>query len=233
MLFQMVTWNAARANSERDFSISFGLVGAPDIGQQFVGRKKELDDIEKALQGDEFQRKVVCLHGLGGIGKTQIAIEFAKKHQNSYTAAFWLNGKDEDTLKKSFVDIAKRLPESNPSSVSQERNADQTVEIVQKWLSIKGNTRWIMIFDNVDNPKSSDIEDPLAYDVKTYFPFADHGSILITTRSSRLRIGELISVKKLGDIQESIKILTSTSGRDFSSQGINIIIISFQFDIDN
>ena len=188
-----------------------------------MGRKTDLTDIQKALQGDEFRRKVVCLHGLGGIGKTQLAIEFAKEHQHNYTAAFWLNGKDEDTLKKSFAEIAKRLPEANSSSVSQESNADQIVETVKKWLSIGGNTRWILIFDNVDNPKLPDVEDQLAYDVSSYFPYAKHGSIIITTRSSRLNVGKRLSVKKFDNVRESIKILTAASQRDFSDQGVNVI----------
>lgn len=188
-----------------------------------MGRTAELTDVQNALQGDEFRRKVVCLHGLGGIGKTQLAIEFAKEHRHSYTAAFWLNGKDEDTLKKSFADIAKHLPDANPSSVPQERNADQIVETVKKWLSIDRNTRWIMIFDNIDNPKLPDVKDQLAYDISSYFPYADHGSIIITTRSSRLNVGKRLSVKKFDNVQESIEILTAASQRNISDQGVNII----------
>ena len=198
-----------------------------------MGRKQELADIKKALQGDESQRKVVCLHGLGGIGKTQLAIAFAKENRNTYTAAFWLNGKDEDTLKKSFLDIAKRLPDAISSTIPQEENADQIVETVKRWLSIRGNTRWIMIFDNVDNPKLPHVEDPLAYDVRSYFPYADHGSILITTRSSRLSIGKCVPVEKLCDAQESFAILRSTSEQQFSDRGINTIIITLKLRLDN
>lgn len=188
-----------------------------------MGRKLELADIQNALQGDEFRRKVVCLHGLGGIGKTQLAIGFAKEHQHRYTAAFWLNGKDEDTLKKSFADIAKRLSNADLSSDSQETDADHIVEIIKKWLSIKGNTRWIMIFDNVDNPKLPNVKDPLAYDVRSYFPHADHGSILITTRSSRLNIGKRLFIKKIDDVQESIEILSAASQRTLSDRGKDTI----------
>ncbi len=80
-------------------------------------------------------------------------------------------------------------------------------------------------FDNVDNPKLPGISDPQAYDVKSYFPEAHQGSILITTRSSKLRIGEEVSVKKLLDIQESIAILASTSGREDLDQGNYTIIL--------
>ena len=81
-----------------------------------------------------------------------------------------------------------------------------------------------MIFDNIDNPKLAGIKDPQAYDIRSYFPDANQGSILITTRSSRLEIDKLISIRKFFDIQESITILSSTSRRVISDQGIDIII---------
>ena len=57
------------------------------------------------------------------------------------------------------------------------------------------------------------------------FPEAHQGSILIITRSSLLNMGKVVFVKKLLDIQESITILASTSGRENLDQGIYIIIL--------
>ena len=87
----------------------------------------------------------------------------------------------------------------------------------------------MLVFDNIDNSKLPDIEDPQAYDIGLYFPKAHQGSILITTRSSRLEIGKVVPVKKLLDIQENIAILTSTSGRVILNRGIYIIILAQGF----
>ncbi len=57
------------------------------------------------------------------------------------------------------------------------------------------------------------------------FPEEHQGSILIITRSSLLNMGKVVFVKKLLDIQESITILASTSGRENLDQGIYIIIL--------
>jgi DNA polymerase III delta prime subunit len=209
---------------EQDFSIPFSLSGVPEI-EQFVGRREELIKIETAFQGHGSQRKVVLLHGLGGIGKTQLAVTFVKEHRDTYSAIFWVNGKNEDTLKQSFAVIARRLHTEYPSSTllktaADEKDIDRIVTVVKQWLSTKENIRWMLVFDNVDNPKLPGIEDPQAYDIRSYFPETHQGSILITTRSSRLNIGKVVSVEKLRDIQESIDILASMSGRVISDQGM-------------
>ncbi len=218
---------------KENFSVPFSLSGVPEV-QEFVGRKEELIRIKKAFQGNGSQRKVVLLHGLGGIGKTQLAVASMKEHRDTYSAIFWLNGKNEDMLKHSFAQMAKRLHIEYPSSTllrraAEEKDADQVVAAINQWLSIKGNTQWILIFDNVDNPKIPGISDPQAYDVRLYFPAVHQGSILITTRSSRLKIGEVVSVRKLLDIQECITILASTSGRENLDQGTYMIMLVHRF----
>ena len=195
-----------------------------------MGRKEELIRIKESFQNQESRRKVVRLCRLGGIGKTQLAVAFLKEQSNICPAHFWLNGKTEDTLKQSFAGMAKRLHIKHPSSAllrtaSEEKDADQVVALIKQWLSIRGNTQWMLIFDNVDNPKLPGISDPQAYDIRLYFPEAYQGSILLTTRSSHPKIGEVVYVEKLLDIQECITILASTSGRQNLNRGIHIIIL--------
>jgi hypothetical protein len=63
-----------------------------------VAREDELSKIHMTLKGDG-SRRAVILHGLGGIGKTQLSIAYAKRHKDNYSVIFWLNIKDEDSLK--------------------------------------------------------------------------------------------------------------------------------------
>lgn len=199
------------------------MFGVPEI-QKFVGRNSELLQLNATFQENDFLRKIVVLEGLGGMGKTQMAVKFVKKHRDKFSAVFWMNGKNEDTLKQSFADVVKRIYEEYPSSTSlkaaaESKNPNQVIEAVKQWLSTKGNTKWIVVFDNFDNPKLPGITDPQAYDIKSYFPKADQGFILITTRSTRLRIGKVISLKKLQSVRESIEILANMSNRQLSDQG--------------
>lgn len=138
---------------------------------------------------------------------------------------FWLNGKNEDILKQNFFNMAKRLHDKHSSSpllrtAVESEDADQVVAVVKQWLSAEGNTRWILVFDNIDNPKLPGVNDPQAYDLRSYFPEAHQGFILITTRSSRLRPGKVIQVKKLQNVRDSIAILAQNSQRQISDQGM-------------
>jgi MinD superfamily P-loop ATPase len=86
----------------------------------------------------------VVLHGLGGIGKTQLAIEYARQHKEKYTAIFWLNANDEDSLRLSFRGIAQEILKHHPSnsmlaSVDLEGNLDLVVNAVKAWLVLRKN----------------------------------------------------------------------------------------------
>ncbi|MCJ1430387.1 hypothetical protein MMC29_008305 [Sticta canariensis] len=210
------------SNTSEDFSISFSLSGVPEI-ESLIGREEETRRIKEAFQGDGSHRETVILQGLGGIGKTQLAAAFVKERRDYYSAMFWLNGTNEDILKKNFFNLAKRLHDKHPSSTLlrtalESEDADQVVGAVKQWLSAKGNTRWILVFDNIDNPKLPGVNDPQAYDLRSYFPEAHQGFILITTRSSRLRPGKVIQVKKLQNVRDSIAILAQNSQRRISDQ---------------
>ena len=84
---------------------------------------------------------------------------------------------------------------------------------------------WILVFDNVDNPRLPSVSNPHAYDIRSYFPEVHQGSILITTRSSHLTIGKVVSVRKLVDIQEITTVLASMSARESLDQGNCIIML--------
>jgi WD40 repeat protein len=81
----------------------------------FVARDNELAEIHKRLGGDG-SRRTAIFHGLGGIGKTQLAVAYAKRHKDSYWAIFWLNIKDEDSLKQSLAKVARQILREYPSA---------------------------------------------------------------------------------------------------------------------
>jgi len=169
-------------------------------------------------------RSAVILHGLGGIGKTQLAIKYCRRHKEKYTAIFWLNANDEDSLKLGFRDVAQQILQDHPSasmlaSVDLDGNLDQVVLAVKAWLDLRKNTRWLIIYDNYDNPRIPGIADSSAIDVRRYLPRSDHGSIIITTRSAQVS-GQRIHVQKLPSIEEGLEILSNTSRRKGIRNGI-------------
>ncbi|KAH8586629.1 hypothetical protein B0O99DRAFT_665671 [Bisporella sp. PMI_857] len=183
------------------FAVGLNLASFPEA-TQFVAREKELSKMHELLQ-DHSSRSCVILHGLGGIGKTQLAITYARRHKEKYTAIFWLNANDEDSLKLSFRDIAQQVLRHHPSnsvlsSVDQDKDLDQVVSVVKVWLDSPQNARWLMIYDNFDNPKTSGNPDNSAVDIRQF---------------SLVRQGIRIHVQKLPDVRESLQIVSNMSGR--------------------
>jgi hypothetical protein len=189
----------------------------------FVGRDKELDRIHQNLQYNGSRRTAV-VHGLGGMGKTQLALAYAQRYKDEYSAVFWVNSKDVDALKQGYATAARRIYREHPSlvhlkTVAKGGNLDDAVEAVKQWMSHPQNNRWLVIYDNYDTPKLPGHNEPGTFDIRPFLPEAHHGTVLITTRSSQLRLGPLIAVKKLQSIEHSLEILSHASGRDKLSSG--------------
>lgn len=167
-----------------------------------------IDILKPGDTGGE-QRRLV-LGGIGGIGKTQLAIAYARCHHNVYKSVFWLNAASEVALKGSFRSIAERIFDvQEPGVLDDEQISAQ----VRRWLSDVDNVQWLLIFDNYDEPTQFSIE--------KYYPPASHGTIIITTRlpdrvaGSDLRIGPLQN-----KIDDGLKILQSRSRRENVACGI-------------
>jgi len=207
------------------FAVKLNLASFPEA-TQFVAREKELSKMHELLEGHS-SRSCVILHGLGGMGKTQLAITYARRHKDKYTAIFWLNANDEDSLKLSFRDIAQQVLRHHPStsvlsSVDQDKDLDQVVSVVKAWLDFRQNARWLMIYDNFDNPKTPSNTDDSAVDIRQFLPRSDHGSIIITTRSAQVRHGTRIHVQKLPDIKEGLEIVSNMSRRKDIEKGMSV-----------
>jgi ATP/maltotriose-dependent transcriptional regulator MalT len=190
--------------------------------ERFVAREEEIARIHHILCSGK--RRSVVLHGLGGIGKTQLAVEYVKRYKDSYSAIFWFNIKDEISLKHSFIKVSKQIQREHPAAIplailDPKKSIDETVEAVKAWLSLSKNSRWLLVYDNYDNPQTSGNTDTTALDIREYFPEAYQGSIIVTTRSSQVKVGERIRLAKLKDESDSLQILSHASGRDASLDG--------------
>lgn len=192
---------------------------------QFVAREKELEKMHQTLHGSTHLTTVV-LHGLGGIGKTQLAIAYALRHKDKYTAIFWVNSNDEDSLKLSFLDAAQQIKREHPTSsaltnLDMDRD-DKVVDAVKDWLSLMENTKWLLIFDNYDKPRSACTHEKNSVNIHQFLPPCDHGSVIVTTRSSQVSIGEHHKIETLQSTEDGLEILSRTSQRQNTKQGMQI-----------
>ncbi|KAH6881069.1 hypothetical protein B0T10DRAFT_551364 [Thelonectria olida] len=189
-------------NTDRSpFRVPFSLQGVP-ASDNFIDRPSDTAELERCIlprrsHTQQIQlRKIFVLYGLGGVGKTQLAIHFARRHQATFSSVFWLDGRSEDRLKRSIAGCIDRIPEGQIPTASRkqaeahsEDDLNAAVTNVMEWLARSDNGDWLLIFDNVDHDHEQGGATG-AYDLRQYLP-GDHGSVLVTTRLSRLaQLGE-------------------------------------------
>jgi len=218
-----------KAPKKDDFEVAFDLRGIPQTNH-FTGRESELNMMKDQLMpGENLDRRKTCIiHGLGGMGKTQLAIEYAILHKNHYTSYFWLDGKTEESLIQSLMQLVSRLPEGHISTANMQEiggleESRKRAQEVLKWFALKGNTKWLLVYDNIDRTSYGEQrldknDDTIStYDITRYFPKGNEGSIIITTRLQRLRhLGKEICLSRL-DMLHSLILLEKHSGRSLRS----------------
>ncbi|KAL2782503.1 hypothetical protein BJX66DRAFT_331145 [Aspergillus keveii] len=206
-------WDPTVWEEVNEFHIPLDLTGVPAI-EEFIGREEELSCLWEYLRPTSARtRKVAVLHGLGGIGKTQLAIHFARKQKDNFTAIFWLGGRDRSALVSSLSSFLPRL-QGWPvdAKATNKEEAEQRANQVLQWLAQPGNTRWLIIFDNIDEYSPLQDHSDSGYDIYEFFPKADHGSIIITSRLHGLtELGKPFPVRKLAYI-DATRLLLQSSG---------------------
>lgn len=159
----------------------------------FTGRAEILTLLHQQMQQKRsaILTQSQALVGLGGIGKTQIALEYAYRYRSEYRATFWIRAANHETLIADYMEIAQLL-----SLPVLEREAQaHVVASMKRWFA--QNPDWLLIFDNADNL-------PLLND---FLPTGGNGHLLFTTQSQATgKIAESFSVEKM-DLSESILLL--------------------------
>ena len=198
----------------------FSLDSTP-VAKKFIGRPEQISKLSKVLLPQE-RRQLFVLSGLGGIGKTQLAVEFCRLCSSKFTAILWLDGSSKDTLNQSIAHHAHRIPADetwDPNIVKHlDNNLDAIARAVIRWLEQKENKNWLVVFDNVD--REHVVSDPLSYNIQHFMPQADHGSVLITTRLIQLgQLGNLLELEKV-DIATAKEILNSWYTKPYGTNNL-------------
>src|SRR5205814_2320241 len=132
----------------------------------FTGRRDILSDLRKRLTNRGRTALAQAISGLGGIGKTQTAVEYAYRYRDKYQAVLWLNAESSLALKTGGGELARRLLLPHP-----EGDLDQAVQAVRRWLET--HSGWLLVLDNADDPAM----------VGPFLPDTEHGHILLTSRA--------------------------------------------------
>jgi tetratricopeptide (TPR) repeat protein/transcriptional regulator with XRE-family HTH domain len=149
----------------------------------FTGRDTTLQRLYTTLHTHaQGETQVLAISGLGGIGKTQTALEYVYRYRNDYQAILWGRADTRELLIADFASVAELLnfPERN------DQDQNNAVRAVKRWLSRQ--TGWLLVLDN-----ANDLEM-----VSDFLPEASSGHILLTTRAhSTGQISQRLSMEKL------------------------------------
>ena len=196
-----------------NYRIGLDLRGVPVI-DHFVDRPREMAKLEQLLVSNHSHRRKTCvLVGLGGIGKTQLSVEFARRQRERFSAIFWLCASSRHTLTRGFADAAstifstQRRCTSGSHKQQVKDDLDLHIQDVISWLSIPENDSWLLVYDDLED---GDL-------IRDFLPGADHGSILITTRRLDIRLGTQIFLGGLDENQAIALLSCSHSTNEHKS----------------
>jgi tetratricopeptide (TPR) repeat protein len=165
------------SSSQRHFFVPFGR------NKDFVGRESALAQLLERIppNADKDDCQWTAIEGLGGVGKTQIALEAAFRVRNEHPdcSVFWVPTVDVTSFENAYRDVGRRLGVAG----IDEDNADVKA-LVKAALSREDAGSWLLIIDNADDVELLFGPSPLCD--RDCLPFSHRGSILFTTRNHEI-----------------------------------------------
>jgi tetratricopeptide (TPR) repeat protein len=153
----------------RDLPAIWGNV--PMRNANFIGRAEQLRRLAAALEpGVATVVLPDAVHGMGGVGKTLIVVEFVYRHHKDYDLVWWIPSEDPALIQSSFVELADRLG----LSISDPSPQVAVPAVLRELRSPSANPRWLLVFDNADDPE----------DLRQFLPQGD-GHVIVTSRNPR------------------------------------------------
>jgi tetratricopeptide (TPR) repeat protein len=132
----------------------------------FTGRVGLLQGLRKALTSGKPAALTQAIYGLGGVGKTQTAVEYAYRFATDYEVVWWIRAEEATTLAADYAALAVEL--GLPENVASEPSA--IVKAVRRWLG--QNAGWLLVFDNAQG----------VTDIRNYLPQGSTGHVIVTSR---------------------------------------------------
>jgi tetratricopeptide (TPR) repeat protein len=169
----------------------------------FTGQDEPLTNLYDTFSAAMAQVSIQVIHGLGGIGKTHMAVEYAYRHSVLYEVVWWVRAEDSVTLNDDLTRLARRLELPEKDAKDQQ----VTIDAVRLWLG--RNRDWLLIFDNADEPRN----------LRNYLPQGGHGHIIITSQNPNWRgVGSTVPLAALHRT-DSISFLRKRTGLDDENLG--------------
>ncbi|BCB82578.1 hypothetical protein GCM10022251_79570 [Phytohabitans flavus] len=139
----------------------------PQRNVTFTGRTALLEGLRDRLAASVTVVVPQALYGLGGVGKTQVAIEYAHRFAADYDLIWWISAEQPGLVRAALADLAGKLGLPEVESVAE--RADAVLDALRRGEPTR---RWLLVYDNADDPKA----------ILSYLPQGT-GHILLTSRN--------------------------------------------------
>ncbi|MEW2353167.1 FxSxx-COOH system tetratricopeptide repeat protein [Spirillospora sp. NPDC029432] len=143
----------------------------PQRNKNFTGRQELLDRLRAGIAGQVTAVVPHALHGMGGVGKTQMAVEYAYRYRSEYEVVWWIPADQPVLVRASLASLAPSLGLPPATASGVEDAAKAVLEALRRG---EPYDRWLLIFDNADQPED-------LHDIIPHGP----GHVLITSRNHR------------------------------------------------
>lgn len=167
----------------------------------FAGRENILDNITEILNSGKSTVITQAIIGLGGIGKTQLAIEYAYRSIGKYKVIWWINADTPALLANEYSNLAKKL-----GYIDNRLDQEALIKLTKEWL--EQNNNWLLIFDNASE----------ALYLSEYIPQISTGHVIITSRNTNWsEIAKEIPIEVFGEDEAVNFILNRTGQKDIEA----------------
>ena len=175
------------------------MIAVPHRNPFFTGREALLYHLHQQLQTQGISALAqAAIHGLGGVGKTQTALEYAHRFGQHYQFVLWAVAESGPAIRTAYLSIAREL-----GLVGVQADFESAILAVKAWLSRED--RWLFVFDNADDPAL----------LRPYLPSArTGGKVLLTSRAksfAKVGIREPFRVETL-EHEDAVKFLIERTG---------------------
>jgi tetratricopeptide (TPR) repeat protein len=172
------------------------VTNLPARNPNFTGRSELLEQLRASLRGKPgvVVSQTGAIHGLGGVGKTELALEFAHRYQADYDLVWWISAEQPTSVTADLAALAEEL--------GIQRAADQAEMVNLLFNELRGQERWLLVYDNAERPGA----------LEGLLPPGGGGRVLVTSRYGAWgRLGDSLRLDVLAR-DEAVALLGRRTG---------------------